>query len=258
MTAARQSQPGFTLIEVLLAMTIGMMIILLAISLLGRGSDDYERIGGGVGAEREARAVLTQLTSDLQAACFHPDGLFEKSTAAWASDRLGFLSMQSADAQSAAGQIGDLCLVHYYLKDLLINGKTVRCLMRGFHDSKETFAALRDGGLAGLYAPTERDEPVAFGVLAFSARPKSRSAGGVWQDWVKSATVPPDAAELQLVIVRRELVGRLTTSAAWDGGGKGAQAIANRYLETYSTTIRFGSQATAARPPGATHDTSGQ
>jgi type II secretory pathway component PulJ len=246
MIARRLHNHGFTLIEVLLAMTIGMVIILLAISLLGRGQEDYERIGGGVGAEREARAVLTQLTADLQSACFHPDGIMEKSTATWPTDRLGLLSQQPTDAQSTAGQIGDLCAVQYYLKDLMIEGKAVRCLMRGFRESKETFDAIRKGDLASAFVANERDEPVAFGVLSFSARPKSRSAEGVWQDWVKSTTVPPDALDIRLVIVRRELAGRLTTTAAWDGGGKGAQAITNRYLETYTSTIRFGSQSSAS------------
>ena len=240
MTAPRQSHPGFTLIEVMLAMTIGMVVILLAISMLGRGQEDYERIGGGVGAEREARAVLTQLAADLQAARFHPDLVFEKSTAAWSADRLGFFSLQAAEAQSTAGQLGDLCAIHYYLKDLVIEGKAVRCLMRGFRDSNDTFAALNKDEVPTLFTPGERDEPVAFGVVAFSARPKTRAAEGVWQDWVKSATVPPDALELSLTVARRELAGRLTTTAAWDGGGKGAKAITRRNLEVYSALIRFG------------------
>ena len=240
MTAPRQSHQGFTLVEVMLAMTIGMVVILLAISMLGRGQEDYERIGGGVGAEREARAVLTQLTADLQAARFHPDLVFEKSTAAWPADRLGFFSLQAAEAQSTAGQLGDLCAIHYYLKDLVIEGKAVRCLMRGFRDSNDTFAALNKDEVPTLFTPAERDEPVAFGVVAFSARPKTRAAEGVWQDWVKSPTVPPDALELSLTVARRELAGRLTTTAAWDGGGKGAKAITKRNLEVYSTLIRFG------------------
>jgi prepilin-type N-terminal cleavage/methylation domain-containing protein len=244
MTVPRQSRPGFTLIEVMLAMAIGTAVILLAISMLGRGQEDYERIGGGVGAEREARAVLTQLTADLQSARFHEDLVFETSTAAWPKDRLGILSLQAAEAQSTAGQLGDLCAVHYYLKDLLIEGKAVRCLMRGFRDSNETFTALHQAEAAALFSPAERDEPIAFGVIAFSARPKTRDAEGAWQDWVKSPTVPPDALDLRLVIARRELAARLTTSAAWDGGGTGAQAFTSRYLETYSTLVRFGN-----RPP---------
>lgn len=240
MTVRRQSLQAFTLVEVMLAMTIGMVVILLAISLLGRSQDDYERISGGVGAEREARAVLNQLTADLQAARFHQDTRFETSTADWPSDRLGFFSLQAPEAQTTAGYLGDLCAIQYYLKDLLIEGRTVRCLMRGFRDSNETFAALRKGEVATLFTPTERDEPVAFGVLAFSARPKTRTAKGIWEDWVKSPTIPPDALELHLTIARRELVARLTTTAAWDGGGKGARAVTKRNLEVYSSVIRFG------------------
>ena len=252
MTAPRQSRPGFTLVEVMLAMAIGMVVILLAVSMLGRSGSDYERIGGGVAAEREARAVLTQLTADLQSARFHPDQIIEKSDAAWPQDRLGLLTLQAPAAQATASQIGDLCAVHYYLTDLLIGGKTIRCLMRGFRDSKDTFAALATNEVPTLFTPTDRDEPVAFGVLAFQARPKSRTADGTWQDWVKSTTLPPhepdppDALDLRLTIVRRELVGRLATTAAWDGAGTGAQAITKDNLEVYSTLIRFGNPAPPA------------
>ena len=196
MTAPCQSKPGFTLIEVMISMTLGMVVILLALSMLGRGRDDYEHIGGGVGAEREARAVLTQLTSDLQSARFQQDQVIEKSTANWPLDRLGFFSLQASDAQSTAGQLGDLCAIQYYLKDLLIEGKTVRCLMRAFRDSKDTFTALYQGDVPSLFTPTERDEPVAFGVVSFQARPKTRDSEGLWKDWVKSATIPPEALEI--------------------------------------------------------------
>ncbi len=254
MTASRPSPRGFTLIEVMLAIAIAVVVIGLAISLLSRSASDYERIGGGVAAEREGRAVLSQLRADLQSARFHPDQVIEKTATAWPQDRLGLLTLQAPAAQAPAAQIGDLCAVHYYLKDLLIAGRTTRCLMRGFRDSKDTFAALAKGEVATLFTPADRDEPVAFGVLAFHARPQTRAPDGTWQDWVKSATLAPDALDFRLTIVRRELAGRLTTPAAWDGAGTGPQAITKPNLEVYSTRIRFGNPAPPAPPaPNAFH-----
>ncbi len=147
--------------------------------------------------EREARALITRLTADLSTARFHKDGILEKSSATWPADRLGFLCLQPAQAQSDAGRIGDLCAVNYYIKDLSIGGKTVRCLMRGCRESKDTFKALEDDKVSSLF--TERnqtDEPVAFGVVSFEARPKSRDPSGKWVDWARNDLTGPEALDV--------------------------------------------------------------
>ena len=252
MIPLRHSPRGFTLIELMVAMTIGMVVLLTAIAMLGRGGDEYERIGGNVGSGREARAVLTQLSEDLRATS---DALFENNTAVWPATRLGLFTLQSPEAQSAAGQLGDLCVVQYYLKDLTIGGKTVRCLMRGFRESKETFAALRSGQTATLLVPGERDEPLAFGVISFEARPKSRDPGGAWVDCKPDAALPPEAVEVRIILARRELAAKLTSPAAWDGGGTtarllgtAADAAGNRNLELITAIIRFGGRVEPTTP----------
>lgn len=250
MTSRSEFRQGFTLIEVLASMTLGTMILLLGIAALGRSRDDYSRINGGVSAEREARAALTQLTADLHTARFHPDGVFEKSAAAWPLDRLGLLSLQPAAAQSTSGHIGDLCAIHYYLKDLVINGKTVRCLMRGLRESNPTFKAITTNLTPSLFTRSQRDEPIAFGVLAFEARPQSRNDSGTWQDWKASSGQAPAAVAIRLVIARCDLAAKLTTATAWDGIGPASgllgnpqHAAANPRLEVYTSLVRFGNHA---------------
>ncbi len=243
---------GFTLVELLSAMVIGSMILLAAASLLGSSGDGYERVGGGVAAEREARALITQLTSDLSTARFHKDGVIEVSNKSWPDDRLGFLSLQPAQAQSDEGRIGDLCAVHYYMDDLTIGGKTVRCLMRGFRESVETFDAVENGDIKPLFLKQNTlDEPVAFGVVSFEARPKSKDPQGRWIDWIKNDDKGPEAFEVRLVIARRDLAGRLKTSSDWNGGGSGgsqlgssSEAARNSELEVYGALIRFGNHET--------------
>lgn len=248
MRPAPRKSPGFTLVELLSSMVIGSIILLAAASLLGSSGDGYERVGGGVATEREARALVTQLTSDLATARFHKDGVIEASTKSWPDDRLGFLSLQPVQAQSDNGRIGDLCAVHYYIDDISIGGKTVRCLMRGFRESVDTYDALENGGIAPLF--TRRpgiDEPVAFGVVSFQARPKSRDPQGKWTDWIKNDDKDPEALDMRLVIARRDLAGRLKTTADWNGDGSGgsqlgppAEAARNPDLEVYGAMIRFG------------------
>lgn len=238
---------GFTLLELVASMAVGMIVLLVAASLLGQTGDGYERVGGGIGAEREARALLTQLTGDMATARHHPDGIFEQSGAGWSTDRLGFLSLQPGDAQSADGRIGDLCAVHYYIKDLTIGGITVRCLMRGFRESRETFEAMRNGDIGGLFEPRERDEPVAFNVVSFAARPVVRGTSSEWETWTATPTSAPEALDVRLVIARRELAGKLKSAEDWSGEGRLGMLVGtpstvaeNKNLEVFGTTIRFG------------------
>lgn len=229
-------------------MAIGSIVLLAAAAMLGSSGEGYERVGGSVASEREARAILTQMSSDFSTARFHKGTVFEKSTTTWRSDKTGFLSLQPAAAQSKEGRIGDLCAVVYYLGDLTYNGVTTRCLMRGFRESAETFKALANDDLTPLFTKRENiDEPVAFGVVAFEADPKRLSPTGAWLDWTPETGVSPGAVDIRITVVRRSLAGRLRTTPDWDGGGNAgrflgdpSKADLNKELQVYSTIIRFG------------------
>ena len=252
MTLTHRHPRGFTLIELLFSMAIGSVLLVVAATMLGSSGDGYERIGGNVASEREARALITQLAADLSTARFHKDAVIEKSTAAWPLDKLGFLSLQPAQAQSDAGRIGDLCAVNYYISDQTIGGKKIRCLMRGFRESNETFKALREDKVASLFEQKPAlDEPVAFGVISFEVRPRSRDSGGQWIAWVKKDDTGPEAFDLKLVLARRDLSGKLKLPSDWDGAGSAAKLLGepskadrNKDLEVYETTLRFGNHAT--------------
>ncbi len=251
MTLVCRQRSGFSLVELMVSMAIGSIILVLAAAMLGSSGDGYERIGGTVATEREARAVITQLSADLATAQFQKDMKIERSTAEWAFDSIGFLTLQPASAQSEAGHIGDLCAVNYYLEDLDIRGKKLRCLMRGFRESKDTFDALRTDKIESVFTKNPGlDEPIAFGVVSFQVRLKFHDASGKWVDWVKSETTAPEGIDLKLVIARRNLAGKLKTTADWDGTGTSASLIGtsdsadrNKNLEIYATTLRFGNHA---------------
>lgn len=265
MNLRRQNCQGFSLIELMFSMAIGSIILILAATMLGSSGDGYERIGGSVATEREARAAMTQLAGDFSTAVFHKDTVFVRSGESWPVDRIGFLSLQSASAQSEAGRIGDLCAVNYYIKDLSIGGKTVRCLMRGFRESGTTVAANgtsvpgvfdalislvsspASSAVSDLFDPLDADEPIAFGVISFQARPKSRNSSGQLIDWVPNQLTGPVAIEMNLVLARRELGGKLKTAADWNGSGSNSSLVGDpskpersKNLEIYATTLRFG------------------
>ena len=168
-------------------------------------------------AEREARALITQLASDLSTATF-PQGRpsLKNPPTSWPADRLGFLSLQPAEAQSDAGRIGDLCAVNYYIKDLTIGGKTVRCLMRGFRESKETFKALEDGRARDAFrgAGEHRRTRRLRRRLVRSPAQDPATPAGKWIDWVKNDTTGPEALDVRLVLARRELAGETQDNPA--------------------------------------------
>ncbi len=244
---------GFTLVELMASMAVGMVVLLVAAGMLGSTGESYERLGGGVTAEREARALLGQMVTDLSSVQYHKDNLFKDGTESWPLDRIGFLTLQPDDAQTDEGRVGDLCAVRYYIKDEVIQGKVTRCLVRGVVESNETFQALKDKRVASLFeppsssSPSNTDETIAFGVMSFEARPKIRESNGNLTDWSSATDTPPDMITLKLVVARRDLVGKLRTTADWDGTGTlssqlGASADAdrNKNFQVYETTVRFG------------------
>lgn len=241
---------GFTLVEVLTSMTIGSMVLLAAVAVLRSTGDGYERIGGGVAAEREARALLGQITDDLSTARYHKDMRIEKGSETWPLSRIGFLSLQPEAAQLEENRIGDLCAVRYYIKDESIGGKTVRCLMRGFTESAETFSKVKNDQVESLFTSSgsgEADEAIAFGVVSFDAVPKVRDATGRLTEWKSGSGEPPDVISLRLVVARKELMAKLSDPAAWSGKGSLASLLGvpsnaerNKNLQIYETTVRFG------------------
>ena len=251
---------GFTLVEMLVVMSIGSILLLVAINMLGSAGNSYDRGSGGVAAEREGRAVLTQMASDLSKAVWQKDSVFDSGDGkGWPQAKLQIFSLQADDAQSDAGRIGDLCAVGYAIKDVTVGGAPVRCLMRSFRESQDTFGALKSGDTSTLFAPRDADEPVAFGVVSFEIKPLIRSASsGKWEDWKAttavtnpspgtSTTTPvstgPDAVKIKLVIARRDLIAKLKSPADWASSpllGDPAEPEKNPRLEVYEVIQRFG------------------
>lgn len=228
---------GFTLVEMMVSMAVATIVLLAAAYLLGGTGDSYDRVGGSVAAEREARAAIGQIRADMQSGLHHPLAPFSSN-----DDVLAFLSLQPAGAQSDDGRLGDVCAVSYRLADLEVGNRVVRVLMRGFRESAETFAALAAGDASGLSQPREMfDEPVAFGVLAFEVNPLVRDETGAWRTWSSATSDSPEAVDLRMVLARRETFGRLRTGGDWDSAvSRAANAENESDLEIYETRIRFG------------------
>ena len=238
--------PGFTLVEILASTGIGAVVLLLAVAALRTTGNEYGRSTDGVAAERESRAILTQVAEDMSKAS-GGELEIENSSDPWRRDTLGFTCLQPADAQAKDEAVGDLCLVYYYVKDLEIGRDTVRCLMRGFRSSETVFDALKGKRLDDLYEERSVDEPVAFGVLSFEVEPLVREKGGAWKVWQDNPDDPfagtPAVVKMKLVVARRELASKLRTADDWDSSpliGDPDDAKRSKLLEVYEIIHPFG------------------
>ncbi len=231
-------------------MAIGSIVLLLAAGMLGTSGESYSRVGNNVASEREGRAVFTTLQQDLSAAVFQKDLLIQSvNPEAWTKTRLGFLTSLPEASQDSADFVGDLCAVSYYIADISHNGKVVRCLMRGFRNSRQTFSALRSDSSVQdqLFAPQGAlDEPIAFGVVSFKVIPRVRTNTGALTDWQPNPTTPPDLLEITLTVASRSLMSRLNSTNDWNSSpflGQSSKISENKDLETFKAIIRFGNSA---------------
>jgi len=208
-------RPAFSLLELLLAMSAGMMVLLIAATALGDAGEKCARLKAGVGARREFRSGLAEWNADLASAVPSLPPKFFKRQSHEAGDRVGFFLLRPHAGQSEESCAGDLCAVFYYLKDIESNGQTVRCLMRGLRESAEVYVAIQQEEEEALFETRDGDEPVMFGVVTFDARPKVRKAGA-WVEWDVEETDRPQAMEWSVEVARRDLEKRLETTAQWN------------------------------------------
>lgn len=235
---------GFTLVELLVCMAIAAMILLACVSVLGDAGESYEQIGGRLRMDREAREVMRQLMEDLASAHDGSVGMHEESINAWPTDRIGFYALHPESLQAAESFVGDLCALQYQVRDMEVGGRMTRCLMRTAHDSVETFKALHEGRESSLWLESGlRDEPLAFGVLAFQVRRMRRDDEGGWKEWNETDSKRPEALKLCLVIANRRLCGRLGKAGDWaDARILGEYAAADRHpdMKVYRSILTIG------------------
>lgn len=208
-------RPAFSLLELLLAMTAGMMVLFIAATVLGDAGEKCGRVKAGVGVRRELRLGLEEWNADFASAVSGMPVHSYLRQDHEAGDRFGFFLLRPPSKQSEGGGLGDLCAVIYFLKDFEWHGQVTRCLTRGLRESAEVYAAVRQDEVEALFEPRETDEPVMFGVVTFEARPKIRKAGGLG-DWDAQKARKPQRIEWRIEMAGRDLEQRLETSEQWN------------------------------------------
>lgn len=241
---ARPAGRGFSLLEVLVSISILSLLLVLLLSMVDSATRLWRSNENRVDAYREARAAINTMAKDLGSIrplpgtdFFFTDADSEPSVPNSASanhmkGRLFFVSALPLEEQTA-GAKSDLCTVGYFLAyertGLVGGGPKSYNLYRYLLSSNETFPGLRDGNLSAKIepdaSPTGNAELLAknivgFEVKAWTVTPAATAGGAATlSQFTKSAATPaPDLVEITLQAISNDAARRLspTTAADWE------------------------------------------
>jgi|GEM_PF-1827867 len=153
----RPGAPAFTLLELLVSMTVMAIVLTVMFAALSTSMSLWRNTDSKIASDREARAVEFLLARDLANIVVPAQTNFwPKTTNVSSADGpsgardyyLGFLTAAAADMQSAsgAGAVGDVCYAEYavvFVKDA--DGNARREVRRFFMNSGDTFTSVIKG-----------------------------------------------------------------------------------------------------------------
>ncbi len=208
--------PGMTLVEILVAVTVGSVLVLAMASLLARASDLYARSDREMRVTREGRVAIERIRRDLVGRLasypyFQRDETGPSTT--WA-----FFSAMPARAQETGRNAGDVCYIAYTTRVTPDrDGRFSRKLYRHFESSNDALARLRSHLAVPPDVNLEMDDVLAFDVLDFKVT--FLVAG---PDGKRTETKDPqeaDTAVLALRLLTTKATAEMAAESDWSPPG---------------------------------------
>jgi len=248
----RRSAPAFSLVELLVSMTILTTLMVLLFGFFEQATRAWQNSEKKVDAFREARAALYFLKRDLEGLLVDASIPFFQSddpsafspiiysgpggTPTANGDLLFFISSQSFDAQDSARGKSDLCAVGYYPvydrdSAAMGNRRSYR-LLRYFKSSDDTW----ENGSAGLkvflttvqsgtpdYAvlfppaqgTADRDEVIARNVVNFKVQPLDENYQPLLATNGNRFNTKPAFFDISLTALNQETAQKLSVQDDW-------------------------------------------
>jgi type II secretory pathway pseudopilin PulG len=154
MTNRRPSRSAFTLLEVLIAVTITILVVVMLANVFCSLTATSARANQRIDAFRDARAALKMIERDMTnlvravpTAHFALADRYSDPNTATVKNR------QLYGLTAIKNGLGDLCAVGYYCR--WDSAKQAYSLRRYFKDSTTTLTTLKSNG-AGIYAPVSK------------------------------------------------------------------------------------------------------
>ena len=229
----RVSPTGFTIIELLVAMTIASVLIVTLLSLVGNTTESYIRNQRAVNNISQARAFIHFFESEIETRM--PASYFIQRTqdpfiGPESSDKLAFIRVLSPDDQEyfenppentdppLQPDPGDLGGVAYYADYLPATGSSVvPALFRKQIGPKETQDILEAGSSATVpNNDPETDEAIVLNLVEFRIRPKIYGSNGALEVWTEDSAESPSVLELTIRFLDDSSAQRFKTQAEWN------------------------------------------
>lgn len=210
-----KSWRGFSLIEVLVSMTLSLMVILTVLAATGMTTRGYQGATRRIDTMVEARGALRILADDVSTILGVEANEFDWDNSDENFHEIWFKTLKPIDAQDQDEAVGDVCYVHYFTAvtpDSPVEGSAItRKLYRRFLDSSEVLESIRSQTLPEPDADPEQAEVVAFNVMGFQVSPRSRNSSsgddGTREDLQQLG--------IELFVLDNETSARFQTSADW-------------------------------------------
>lgn len=203
---------GFSLAELLMAMAVTSLLMIVLLSMVGQSSANYKVAHRKVTTMADSRALFHFLENDLASQVAGTRFVLLQD----AEGRTQWTFVRQRDAQQSDAT-GDLMGCYYYVA--FTADDRWRCspkLLRRTLDVPATLEWLHAGDAATLpLADPAIDEPMAFNVLHWEIRGRTRDASGQWQPWNGAMGTMPEHLELIWESVDDHTAQRLKTEQQW-------------------------------------------
>lgn len=258
----RRREAGFTLLELLISMTILSLLLVILMAIVDSSTKLWRVSENRVDSFREARAALNVIAADLRGAlATGNENFFQINTSTNLpstalsppeAGNLFFLTRMPADAQSPESNDSDVCAVGYFLAyDSVVFGSGERTmnLYRFFENSNETFKLIEDDKKLPdrpLTTGPSGEEVLARNIVKFEVSAFVYSDSGTLEKFVPSPETPfPDVLEISLVALNNEIAQRLKSESDWR---QTSSTMYARNARTFTTRVSLVSPETIPTP----------
>lgn len=223
---------GFSLIELLVAMTITTLIVVTLIGLVGQSSAVYRDSRAAVASLSDARSMLQFLEAEIRSRL--PRTALLTQTTAGGPDMMGYIRAGSYDEQLLS-PLGDLSTAVYYVAFTNDAPNVVSPkLFRHHLDARKTQELLESPPPWAM--PTvdpASDEPLLHNVIRFEAKPKQAGPAGSYIPWTPAGPGSPTAVEIVVEITDDAAAARFTSESAWqalrDDAARASAGLVRRF-----------------------------
>lgn len=251
---------AFTMIELLVAMTVLALLIVMLMGLVDSSTKLWRENENRVDSFREARAAMGIISRDLgnivstSNTNYFLVNEFDRQQQIQSQLKttnlngvMYFLAGMPKSAQSGDNR-GNICQVGYFMafgKNSAFGGSATNMnLYRFFVESDDTFQAMTNqtnervfGGNLNLETD-DRVELLARNVVRFSIEPyiAPDAANPVWENFVQSTNTPiPKLLKIKIVAINQEAAKKLENLTAWTETNTPLMQRSMQIFETYVT-----------------------